>query len=66
MSGSNQLIPPNRVPQCLLYLGVFEYAPELMGRLQRGEHLESGCEEEVEIRGCTVWAVEVGPGKSLL
>ncbi len=48
-----------RVPQCLLYLGVLEYSDELMGKLRRWEHLEPGSPDEVEIRGCSVWAVEV-------
>lgn len=25
-----------------------------------GTHLEAGSEEEMEIRGCSIWAIEVG------
>jgi len=50
---------PHRVPQDLLYLDVLQYSDELMGRLVRGEHVEVGSSEEVEIRGCSIWAVEV-------
>lgn len=50
---------PHRVPQGLLYLDVLQYSDELMGRLVRGEHVEVGSSEEVEIRGCSIWAVEV-------
>jgi len=48
-----------RVPQSLLYLGVLCYSDELMGRLVKGEHVEVGSVEEVEIRGCSIWAVEL-------
>lgn len=51
--------PSPRVPQSLLYLGVLCYSDELMGRLVKGEHVEVGSVEEVEIRGCSIWAVEV-------
>lgn len=47
-----------RVPQCLCYLGVLEYSPELSRRLRAGGHLPVGSEEEVEIRGCSIAAVE--------
>lgn len=30
-----------------------------MGALRAGEHLEAGGEREMEIRGCSIWAVEV-------
>lgn len=48
-----------RVPQTLLYLEMLTYEPLLMEKLKRGVHLEPGSQEEVEIRGCSVWAVEV-------
>ena len=31
-----------------------------MEHLRAGRHLEPGCPEEAEIRGCSIWAVEVG------
>ena len=54
---------PHRVPQGLLYLDVLQYSDELMGRLVRGEHVEVGSSEEVEIRGCSIWAVEVSSSR---
>ena len=48
-----------RVPQCLQYLGVLVYGEGLLERLRGGEHLEPGCVEEAEIRGSSIWAVEV-------
>ena len=48
-----------RVPQSLLYFQVLQYSEELMQRLREGEHLEAGGEAEAEIRGCSIWAVEV-------
>lgn len=53
------MCPTPRVPQCLLYLQVLEYSPELKEKLLAGEHLEPGGEMEAEIRGCSIWAVEV-------
>ena len=49
----------HRVPQTLLYLEILSYEPALMEKLKGGVHLESGGQEEVEIRGCSIWAVEV-------
>ncbi len=48
-----------RVPQSLLSLGVLTYTPELLQQLRKGSHLTAGGEEETEIRGCSIWAVEV-------
>lgn len=48
-----------RVPQGLLYLEVLEYSKELMNTLRAGQHLEAGGEWEAEIRGCSIWAVEL-------
>jgi hypothetical protein len=36
-----------------------DYSAELMATLKAGEHLEAGGEREMEIRGCSIWAVEV-------
>ena len=54
------LAPPRspRVPQVLCYLGILEYSSELNKKLCAGEHLAPGSEEEVEIRGCSIAAVE--------
>ena len=49
----------SRVPQTLLYLEILSYEPPLLEKLKGGVHLESGSLEEVEIRGCSIWAVEV-------
>lgn len=48
-----------RVPQCLLFLGVLNYSGDLWKSLEAREQLTSGGEREVEIRGCSIWAVEV-------
>lgn len=56
-----------RVPQGLLQLQVLDYSAELMAALRAGEHLDPGGEWEAEIRGCSIWAVEVrwaGPGSA--
>ncbi|XP_014851447.1 PREDICTED: UPF0553 protein C9orf64 homolog [Poecilia mexicana] len=48
-----------RVPQALVYLGVLEYSDALMEALKNGELLPSGDRREVEIRGCSIWSVEL-------
>ena len=48
-----------RVPQMLQRLGILWYSPRLEGRVRRGEVLESGETLELEVRACSVWAVEL-------
>ncbi|CAG4950576.1 unnamed protein product [Parnassius apollo] len=48
-----------RVPQVLVYFGVMSYSDELIDKLKKDMLLESGSEEEVEIRGCSIHAVEL-------
>uniref|UniRef100_A0A5K3FM03 Queuosine 5'-phosphate N-glycosylase/hydrolase n=1 Tax=Mesocestoides corti TaxID=53468 RepID=A0A5K3FM03_MESCO len=48
-----------RVPQVLAYFGVLHYDDELMQKLLKKEHLESGSVWEVEIRGACLEAVEL-------
>lgn len=48
-----------RVPTVLLSLGVLEYSPALHTSLTEREIIQSGSEQELEIRGCSIWAVEV-------
>jgi hypothetical protein len=49
-----------RVPQALLHLGLIEYSPELM-KIVTGndETISPGDQKEVEIRCCSIWAVEL-------
>ena len=48
-----------RVPQSLLYHDVFAYSDELLRKLKSNEILRNGDEMEVEIRGCSIHAVEL-------
>ncbi|KAL6050688.1 Queuosine salvage protein [Balamuthia mandrillaris] len=48
-----------RVPQGLLYFGALKYSNELLEQLTEGHLFHSGDELEVEIRGCSIWAVEL-------
>ncbi|CEG63302.1 hypothetical protein RMATCC62417_00468 [Rhizopus microsporus] len=54
-----------RVPQALYQLGLLSYSPELIKKLERREYFPSGSEEEVEIRGNSIWAVELVKQKML-
>ncbi|CAH0391795.1 unnamed protein product [Bemisia tabaci] len=47
-----------RVPQVLVHFGVLEYSPELYETLKKNTILKSKCDIEIEIRGCSIEAVE--------
>ena len=53
------LFADNVVPHVLRLDGVLRYDGSLLDRIDRGELLPSGSEEEVEIRACAVHAVEL-------
>ena len=40
-------------------LGVLSYSPPLDGRIRRSEPLDVGGSWEVQLRGCSIWAVEL-------
>ncbi|HLX57243.1 MAG TPA: queuosine salvage family protein [Ktedonobacteraceae bacterium] len=48
-----------KLPQILRHFGVLEYHPALAERIDNFELLESGSDEEVEIRAAAVWACEL-------
>jgi hypothetical protein len=48
----------NLVPHVLRRLGVLSYAPELASRIDDEQRLDSGSQEEIEIRAAAVHAVE--------
>ncbi|KAI9323118.1 UPF0553 protein C9orf64-like protein [Dichotomocladium elegans] len=48
-----------RVPQALCHLGVLEYSSSLMDKLIKGEIIASGSRDEIEIRGNSIWVVEL-------
>lgn len=47
------------VPRGLQFLGVIEYSNILQSAINQGKHLPNKSELEVEIRGCSIWAVEL-------
>jgi hypothetical protein len=49
----------NLVPHVLRLDGILRFEPRLVERIERGELLEHGSAEEVEIRGCSLHAVEL-------
>jgi hypothetical protein len=49
----------NLVPHVLRRDGILELEPRLVERIERGELIEHGSPEEVEIRACAVHAVEL-------
>lgn len=53
------MFPDYRVPQSLLYFNAFKYSDELLDVLKTNRLLENGEEFEVEIRGCSIHAVEL-------
>ncbi|XP_069481966.1 queuosine 5'-phosphate N-glycosylase/hydrolase [Ambystoma mexicanum] len=48
-----------RIPQVLVHLGAMKYSEELMEKLNKGVMFYSGEPQEVEIRGCSIWCVEL-------
>ncbi|CAM5114763.1 unnamed protein product [Eretmochelys imbricata] len=44
-----------RIPQVLVHLGAMRYSDELMRKLREGVMFHSGDQQEVEIRGCSIW-----------
>ncbi len=57
--GRLTMFADNLVPHVLRLDGVLWFAPELVARIERGELIEHGSPEEVEIRACAVHAVEL-------
>ncbi|RMD44946.1 hypothetical protein DV735_g140, partial [Chaetothyriales sp. CBS 134920] len=57
--GAITMFADYRVPQMLHSLGCLWYSPRLQGKIKRGELLESGEPAEVEIRGCSIWCVQL-------
>ncbi|MGI8429722.1 MAG: queuosine salvage family protein [Solirubrobacteraceae bacterium] len=49
----------NLVPHVLRLDGVLRFKPGLVRRIDRGEPIEHGSPEEVEIRACALHAVEL-------
>ena len=49
----------NLVPHVLRLDGILSFDPELVVRIDRGELIEHGSREEVEIRACALHAVEL-------
>jgi hypothetical protein len=53
------LFADNLVPHVLRLDGILAVEPALVGRIERGELLQHGSAEEVELRACAVHAVEL-------
>jgi hypothetical protein len=49
----------NLVPHVLRLDGLLSFDPGLVERIERGEPIEHGSPEEIEIRACAVHAVEL-------
>lgn len=47
-----------RVPVVLRQMGILEYSLELAGKVERQELIQAGSEEEIEIRACSIVAVD--------
>jgi hypothetical protein len=48
-----------RIPQMLHSLGMIWYCPPLENKIRRLEIIDSGHSWEMQIRGCSIWAVEL-------
>ena len=47
-----------RVPVVLRQLGILRYSPQLAGCVDGQQEVPAGSEEEIELRGCSIQAVE--------
>uniref|UniRef100_A0A803K086 Queuosine 5'-phosphate N-glycosylase/hydrolase n=3 Tax=Xenopus tropicalis TaxID=8364 RepID=A0A803K086_XENTR len=48
-----------RIPQALAHFGAMKYSEELLKQLKEGWLFRNGDVQEMEIRGCSIWAVEL-------
>jgi len=48
-----------KLPQILRKLGIFEYDKEMAEKIDNKIEIQHNCQEEVEIRANTIWAVEL-------
>lgn len=48
-----------RIPQMLHSLGCLRYSPSLESRIRNLTQLESGGSWEIQLRGCSIWCVEL-------
>lgn len=48
-----------RIPQMLHSLGCLRYSPSLENHIRNLKEIESGCSWEVQLRGCSIWCVEL-------
>ncbi|XP_029462080.1 queuosine salvage protein [Rhinatrema bivittatum] len=48
-----------RIPQALVQLGAMRYSEELMKKLKDGGMFQNRDQQEMEIRGCSIWCVEL-------
>ncbi len=47
-----------KLPQILNYWGILEYSPKLLKKVKNKTLIKKDSTEEIEIRSCTIWAVE--------
>lgn len=53
------MFPDNAVPHVLRIDGILEYTDDLAAKIDNGEIIESGSEEEIELRACAGQVVEL-------
>ena len=56
--GSLTMFADYRVPQALQFLGILKYSDELQERIKKEEEIKALSRDEMEIRGCSIHAVE--------
>lgn len=47
-----------RLPQLLRHLQILRLDDGFAGRIDNLQHIEAGAKEEIELRACTIWAIE--------
>lgn len=56
--GSITIMADYIVPAVLRQLGVLKYSPKLANKIEANNEIVPGSEEEVELRACSIYAVE--------
>lgn len=58
LRGANQCLD-YRIPQMLHSLGCLQYSPSLMNHIRLLKPIPSGHSWEIQLRGCSIWCVEL-------
>ena len=53
------MVPDYRVPQLLNAMGCIQYSPSIASHIKLQKSIEPGHSWEIQLRGCSIWVVEL-------